>query len=207
MTQPINNSIGRWNALIMNKQYKCEEDCMSTRCPAQGHIPNVILMECASAAFAATECYYNGYTSVGLHDQPLRIQRRIEKDVKAVLLGNRTPAQLHHAWADRKYESVGKKLGKLKDVAPSAAKMFSDLSKEDQDGYEIFVNTVRKTYDASKLPTKVTEPVPNKEYGLLAAAIKAKTVCLEFAQDGKWNVTFTFNDPKDAQELFTLSAK
>lgn len=206
MTQPIDDPTSYWNSTVKrltDASKKCEENCVSTRCPAQGHIPNTILQECAAAAFAATESYYNGYTLADLDEQPCHIRLRVVKDVKAVLLGNRTPAQLHQAWADRKYEAVGKKWGKLKDTAPSAAKLFIDLSKEDQNGYWLFVDTVRKTYEASK----ATQPALDKEYGLLAAAIKAKTVCLEQNNPGQWVVTFAFMSLEDAQRLFTLSAK
>jgi hypothetical protein len=106
-------------------------------------IPEEIIEKCAAAAYEATQRHYGGapYAWV-LADA--RTKNRVKKDVKAVLLGGRTAANLHTEWARRKMTALT--YGRIRREFPSALKTFEYLPKEDKEGYELFVITVRNTY-------------------------------------------------------------
>lgn len=120
------------------------------------YIPEEIINACAAAAYATTYMHYNDrvWQSAKLSDESPRLQKRVVKDVKAVLYGNRTPADLHEAWSHRKMVSCGYSMIALRKIAPTAAVSFGHLSKDDQRGYEVFVETVKATYQ--KLQKKKT---------------------------------------------------
>lgn len=131
------------------------------------YIPEEIIKECAAKAFAAIFFYYdhNDELDRPLHNEPHRVQKRVIKDVKAVLYGNRTPAQLHEAWSARKIQACGFDMLKLREIAPTADCSFDYLSKGDQRGYELFVETVRETYKRlTKSGGKTASPIRGRLY-------------------------------------------
>lgn len=167
---PFKEQIANWikefdEGMKQNNGYICEADCTSPRCPANKpkpmqtkYIPEEIINECAYEAYRATYNHYERTTrpDISVWDTDPRLQKRVIKDVKAVLYGNRTPADLHEAWAHRKMVARGYDMLALRNIAPTAETPFEYLSKDDQRGYEVFVETVKATYQ--KLQKKTGRP-------------------------------------------------
>lgn len=118
------------------------------------YILTEVINACAEIAYYATQRHYGNASPCLFSLLPPRIKDKVVKDVKAVLYGNRTPAQLHEAWASRKFKAVGNSYLSLKKHHPTAVLGFDRLSKEDQQGYEIFVEKVKSTCQ------NLTKPAP-----------------------------------------------
>jgi hypothetical protein len=155
------------------------------------YIPEEIIYQCAEAAFVATSFHY-GVSLPYLSIMDLRTQRRVMKDVKAVLLGNRTAAQLHEAWAQRKIRSLP--YSKVVKNYPSALQAFHYLPKEDQEGYRLFVKTVLDTYKKSK-------PVAS-EKSVADLLLRCQGAELIPKQDGKAMVLVRFEKYEDAEAFY-----
>ncbi len=111
-------------------------------------IPNDIILRCAEAAWCAVQDHFNpgkcqlgGYNFEAL---TTRTRATVVKDVKAVLYGNRTPSQLHEAWAQRKMRTFDYDV--CAERYPDALTVFGVLSKNDQEAYNVFWRTVKDTY-------------------------------------------------------------
>jgi hypothetical protein len=146
------------------------------------YIPQKIINKCAAEAFTATHRYYDQQAGVVTHDYDLfsfsyeneRHVNRVLKDVRAVLLGNRFAADLHHDWANRKFKFYGNSWTKTEEHCPTATLHFDDLSPEDRAGYELFVDTVWNTYNR----LHANRPAETQKDPLRAAASKRHGACM-----------------------------
>jgi hypothetical protein len=118
---------------------------------------------------------------------------RVEKDVKAVLLGNRTAEDLHNAWIARKFKAYSRlPLVALRNKYPTALLAFCALTPEDQEGYNLFVRTVKETY--AELTKE--KPVGNS---LEALAKKCQRSTVTYPD---CEVVLLFNNSEDAQAFW-----
>lgn len=109
-------------------------------------IPEHILQKCAEEAYHKVQFHYGHWNPIDISKEPPHIQKNVLGDVKAVLYRFATPADLHKRWSNRKLKQCGGNLGVVGDRYPTALYGFSDLTPDDQKGYEVFQSTVLQTY-------------------------------------------------------------
>jgi hypothetical protein len=178
----------------------------------KNHIPLEILEACAQAAYEATQKHYDKCAGVNcnvpgmsyaLAYQSWNVQQRVLKDVRAVLLGNRTAEDLHYAWALRKEKTFGPKNWRKK--APTAAYSFQNLTPEDRKGYELFVSTVKKTYEQMVLKSiKGKDMSKANLHDHLKSILDRSLICKLVTFNGQNHVTVYFNNLRDSNEFYDL---
>lgn len=146
-------------------------------------ISKEVLHKVADEAYKANQRYY-GHADMkllSLSEAPQHVQNNVIRDVKAVLLGNRQPKDLHEAWRQRKIVAL---YGKpdwhkaryndfIRAECETAWSCWELLSYIDQEGYRVFVNTVKHVYK------ELTEqPVAIKQEEFVTSGTKALDLVL-----------------------------
>lgn len=179
------------------------------------YIPEEIINECAYEAYRATYNHYERTTrpDINVWDTDPRLQKRVIKDVKAVLYGNRTPAQLHEAWAARKLQAFGWNFGAALAKHPTITTTFGRLTEDDRRGYEIFVDTVKATYlkfsynGKVKQESKSARPVRGRLFKCNTDMVGYETEFGVPYSDNHALVELYFSTFEEAQRFYNLVTK
>ena len=179
-------------------------------------VPEVI-RQVARKAYAVVQQYYgwpDAMTGGDLDKSELHVQLSVIRDVRAVLLGNRTPEQLHENWRYRKLRSFyGPQVTKDNyasycDIPPEFSTTIIEpwavLTKYDKQGYEFFVETVKRTHEAlTKEPVYVDKATLVEAAQKLDLRLAAKKV-VEIHKSSLGGVSVYFNTSEDEENFIKV---
>lgn len=165
-----------------------------------------IIRDAARKAYAATRLHYDGFADADtdLDAAPLHVQLSVIRDVRAVILGNRAPEQLHENWRFRKLRSLfGHQVTKDNydiydsydlpvEVPNTVIEPWHVLTPHDKKGYELFVSTVKNSYE---LLTKRIDISESPSITLAVAASKAVAI----HKSSMGSVSVYFNSPEEEE--------